>query len=316
MTEPPKQIQIPQALVETLILTLRDHPELKQREGLLKLEKPDPTNGDKHKNMEFFRVKRLIRAIQSKQFTDAIKAKPEVMKMIKNNNRTECIKVIVLLISLRLIVPVIKPSHQALKKDFKIKPSKTHPTILAITKDVITTVEQSDDLNVEDYKINFENPKLSDDRYMCWSIPPLDKSRLSKQENASGVPSQEKTGSTLWDKLKIVLIISIGITLVLYPVWPYKMRIGVYYGSYGILGLLAAFFVMAIFRYILYLLTLPIYKSQGGFWIFPNLFEDCGFFDSFKPLYGFGEVQTYSYIKKMKKQKLREKRALKEQSPK
>ena len=83
MAAPPQQMQIPKDLVETLILILRDHPDLKQREGLLKLEKPDPSNGDTHKNLEFFRLKRLIRAIQSKQFSDAIKEKPEVMRNLK-----------------------------------------------------------------------------------------------------------------------------------------------------------------------------------------------------------------------------------------
>ena len=315
MAAPPQQIQIPKDLVETIVLILRDHPELKQREGLLKLEKADPATGDTQKNLEFFRMKRLIRAIQSKEFSAAIKEKPQVMRNLKNNTREECIQVIILLLQLKFITPVVKPAHQILKKEFKIKPSKTFPTILAITPDVIKRVEESEDLNIADYKIDFGNPQLSDDRYFCWNITPVNKSRLSQQGEAATTSSKEqgKASSSLWDKLKIVLIISIGITLVLYPVWPYKMRIGVYYGSYGVLGLLAAFFAMAILRYILYLLTLPVYKSQGGFWIFPNLFEDCGFIDSFKPLYGFGDVQTYSYIKKMKKQKSKEKKALKQQ---
>jgi translocation protein SEC62 len=314
MAAPPQQMQIPKDLVETLILILRDHPDLKQREGLLKLEKPDPSNGDTHKNLEFFRLKRLIRAIQSKQFSDAIKEKPEVMRNLKNQTRADCIQIIVLLLQLKFLTPVIKPAHQVLKKEFKVKPSKKFPTILAITAEIIKTVEESEDLDIADYKIDFAKPELSDDRYFCWNITPLDKTRLSKQVSpAEASLEQEKTTSTIWDKLKIVLIVSIGITLVLYPVWPYKMRVGVYYLSYGVLGLLAAFFVMAILRYVLYLLTLPVCKSQGGFWIFPNLFEDCGFFDSFKPLYGFGEVQTYSYIKKMKKQKSKEKKALKQQ---
>lgn len=314
MAAPPQQMQIPKDLVETLILILRDHPDLKQREGLLKLEKPDPSNGDTHKNLEFFRLKRLIRAIQSKQFSDAIKEKPEVMRNLKNQTRADCIQVIVLLLQLKFLTPVIKPAHQVLKKEFKVKPSKKFPTILAITAEIIKTVEESEDLDIADYKIDFAKPELSDDRYFCWNITPLDKTRLSKQVSpAEASLEQEKTTSTIWDKLKIVLIVSIGITLVLYPVWPYKMRVGVYYLSYGVLGLLAAFFVMAILRYVLYLLTLPVCKYQGGFWIFPNLFEDCGFFDSFKPLYGFGEVQTYSYIKKMKKQKSKEKKALKQQ---
>ena len=44
-------------------------------------------------------------------------------------------------------------------------------------------------------------------------------------------------------------------------------------------------------------------SEKGGFWLFPNLFEDCGVIDSFKPLYGFGETECYSFLKKQKRKK-------------
>jgi len=72
-------------------------------------------------------------------------------------------------------------------------------------------------------------------------------------------------------------------TLILFPLWPLFMRKGVWYLSMGLLGLIALFFVIAIIRLIVFLITYVILSP--GLWIFPNLFEDCGFFDSFKPLY-------------------------------
>lgn len=81
------------------------------------------------------------------------------------------------------------------------------------------------------------------------------------------------------------------------------MRRGSYYVSLGAFGILAGFFAVAILRLILYVLSLIVYKDVGGFWIFPNLFEDCGVLESFKPLYGFGEKDTYSYKKKLKRMK-------------
>jgi translocation protein SEC62 len=71
--------------------------------------------------------------------------------------------------------------------------------------------------------------------------------------------------------------------VVLFPLWPVKMRIGVWYLSVGLLGLLGVFFGIAIVRLILFSIT--YFVASPGLWIFPNLFEDVGFIDSFIPLY-------------------------------
>lgn len=72
--------------------------------------------------------------------------------------------------------------------------------------------------------------------------------------------------------------------VVLFPLWPIKMRIGVWYMSMGLLGFLGVFFGIAIVRLILFSIT--YFVASPGLWIFPNLFEDVGFIDSFLPLYG------------------------------
>lgn len=109
--------------------------------------------------------------------------------------------------------------------------------------------------------------------------------------------------------LKAIGVVSAIFALVCYPLWPLKMRIGVYYLSYAALGLVVAFFGLAILRLILYLITLPLFSGKGGFWIFPNLFEDCGVMESFKPFYGFGESQCYSFVKKQARKQRKAKRA-------
>ena len=76
--------------------------------------------------------------------------------------------------------------------------------------------------------------------------------------------------------------------VVLFPLWPLFMRQGVWYLSMGMLGLVGLFFVMAIFRAILYLITM--FTHAPGLWLFPNLFEDVGFFDSFRPGWAWHEV--------------------------
>ncbi|CCF58230.1 hypothetical protein KAFR_0E00760 [Kazachstania africana CBS 2517] len=117
---------------------------------------------------------------------------------------------------------------------------------------------------------------------------------------------------SIMDILTVVGIISVILALVLYPLWPKSMRRASYYVSLACLGLLGAFFIIAIIRFILYIISLTFAKEKGGFWLFPNLFEDCGILDSFKPFYGFGEKDSYSYIKKMKR--LKKKQAKKDKS--
>lgn len=76
--------------------------------------------------------------------------------------------------------------------------------------------------------------------------------------------------------------------VVMFPLWPVKLRIGVWYLSMGMLGLIGLFFGMAIFRAILFAVT--YFAVPPGLWLYPNLFEDVGFFDSFRPVWGWQEV--------------------------
>jgi translocation protein SEC62 len=81
--------------------------------------------------------------------------------------------------------------------------------------------------------------------------------------------------------------------IILFPLWPLKLRLGVYYISMGMLGLIALFFAMAIFRLLLFVAT--VFTIPPGLWLYPNLFEDVGFLDSFRPLWGWHEV-SFSFF--------------------
>ncbi|KAM0787855.1 hypothetical protein ACM66B_003908 [Microbotryomycetes sp. NB124-2] len=70
---------------------------------------------------------------------------------------------------------------------------------------------------------------------------------------------------------------------VMFPLWPTKMRVGVWYLSIAVLGLIGLFFGLAIVRLIVWLIT--VVAVRPGIWIFPNLFADVGFVDSFIPLW-------------------------------
>lgn len=82
----------------------------------------------------------------------------------------------------------------------------------------------------------------------------------------------------------LVLIMAV----VMFPLWPVTLRIGVWYLSMGMLGLIGLFFAMALFRLLLFCAT--VFTVPPGLWLYPNLFEDVGFFDSFRPVWGWQEV--------------------------
>ncbi|KAL8279085.1 hypothetical protein RQP46_008543 [Phenoliferia psychrophenolica] len=81
-----------------------------------------------------------------------------------------------------------------------------------------------------------------------------------------------------------VAMVAVVLAAVMFPLWPAKLRVGVWYLSIGVLGLIGLFFAIAIVRLIFYVITIVVAKP--GIWIFPNLFEDVGFVDSFIPWWG------------------------------
>jgi translocation protein SEC62 len=94
-------------------------------------------------------------------------------------------------------------------------------------------------------------------------------------------------GSQAKQYMGAVLLVMIVFAAVLFPLWPSFMHTGVWYLSVGVLCLIGAFFGIALIRLVLYIITYPVLPR--GFWLFPNLFADCGVIDSFIPLYGFDE---------------------------
>lgn len=71
-----------------------------------------------------------------------------------------------------------------------------------------------------------------------------------------------------------LLMVAIILAGVMFPLWPPIMRLGVWYLSVGMLGLIGAFFALAIVRLIFYVIT--VVAVPPGIWIFPQLFADVG----------------------------------------
>jgi len=81
------------------------------------------------------------------------------------------------------------------------------------------------------------------------------------------------------------LVVIGAIVICLFPLWPPQLRTGVYYLSMTAAGFLVFLLALVVVRFILFCV---IWIASGGkhhFWFLPNLTEDVGFIDSFKPLY-------------------------------
>ena len=115
-------------------------------------------------------------------------------------------------------------------------------------------------------------------------------------------------GAQWKNKLYAAGALALILAVVFFPVWPYHLRLGVWYLSMAMLGVLGLFFAMAIFRLILFLITM--FTNPPGFWLYPNLFEDVGFFDSFRPVWAWHEDEKA--VKKRKKMEREKKKAKKE----
>ncbi|CAN9344945.1 unnamed protein product [Alternaria alternata] len=113
-------------------------------------------------------------------------------------------------------------------------------------------------------------------------------------------------GSQWKQKLYAAGALLLVIAIVLFPLWPLFLRQGVWYLSMGMLGLIGLFFAMAIVRLIIFMIT--IFAVPPGLWLYPNLFEDVGFFDSFRPVWAWQETPEDVKAKKAAK---KEKKAAK-----
>ena len=71
------------------------------------------------------------------------------------------------------------------------------------------------------------------------------------------------------------VMLAIMLAGVMFPLWPPIMRLGVWYLSIAVLGLIGLFFALAIVRLIFYIIT--VIFASPGIWIFPKLFADVGF---------------------------------------
>lgn len=79
------------------------------------------------------------------------------------------------------------------------------------------------------------------------------------------------------------LLIVVVLLLVMYQVWPSQIRSKTTYVFYPIFAFFIFLGVLAVVRIVVFLGSYVM--CQPGIWLFPNLFADVGFVDSFVPVW-------------------------------
>ena len=136
---------------------------------------------------------------------------------------------------------------------------------------------------------------------------PSDKPRppqnLAIQQDQS-IISADEYYAWFYEPMQLQTILAgIGIIIlvfgaILFPLWPPILRTAVWYLSIVLLGVIVGIIVIAIVRLILFVVTM--FAVPPGIWLFPNLFEDVGFFESFVPLWAWQKLPK-SKQKKLEK---------------
>ncbi|ERS96793.1 translocation protein SEC62 [Sporothrix schenckii 1099-18] len=192
---------------------------------------------------EMFRVKRALRAIQSPAYEKARKKTPGLPEVTDRASLENTFKLLPLSM-LALRVNKAADEHEGHNHGADEKKKKK-----------VKRVKGQWTVNIE------RQQDAGDDMYYVWLYE----------------------GSQVMRKVYAGLALLAIFAVVLYPLWPLRMRQGVYYLSWGFLGLLGLFFLMAIFRVILFCVT--YFVLPPGLWLYPNLWEDVSFMDSFRPVW-------------------------------
>lgn len=157
--------------------------------------------------------------------------------------------------------------------------------------------ESSSNLRKRKNKENKENkeeakPESTPGKTSSEKKEPKKKFKLEMHEEQKFIDTNEPY-VWVYDPTSVTTYI-IGLLLILgaigiccFPLWPSNVREGVYYLSLAGSGFLGSIVALALLKYVIYSIVWLSTLGKFEFWIFPNLTEDVGFFESFVPFYSF-----------------------------
>lgn len=113
---------------------------------------------------------------------------------------------------------------------------------------------------------------------------------ISKNVNASDYYMWAEESRDYLTIILGLLVVTLVLGLFMYRIWPPWLKLLGKYVEYLIIAFFVFILLLAAIRLIVFGITY-VFKYPG-LWIFPNLFSDCGFFESFVPAYSWANVQS------------------------
>ncbi|EHY65400.1 translocation protein SEC62 [Nematocida ausubeli] len=98
-----------------------------------------------------------------------------------------------------------------------------------------------------------------------------------------------KEGSKSMMYLISIMLFFAAVALAMFPIWPRSVKVGTGYLFYLLMGIVIFLIAITIVRVVIYLSIWLV--TRRSFWLFPNLYADCGVLESFVPLYGWDECE-------------------------
>lgn len=115
---------------------------------------------------------------------------------------------------------------------------------------------------------------------------------LSRKWSEDGLYVWVLESSQFWTILGALGFLAVSFALVMFPLWPASLRNLSWYVMMALVAFMIFLIVTSIVRLIVFGIT--YFTCPPGIWIFPNLFEDVGFIESFIPLWDWHKVESAS----------------------
>lgn len=93
-----------------------------------------------------------------------------------------------------------------------------------------------------------------------------------------------------WNILVAALIMALVLLFVMFQLWPVWLKQVASYSKYPLGGFIMFLLVMGVMRLAVFGIT--YFTHPPGLWILPNLYAECGFFESFIPLYSWANQDS------------------------
>lgn len=113
---------------------------------------------------------------------------------------------------------------------------------------------------------------------------------LSRKWSEDALYAWVMENSQFWTLLGAFGLLLASFGIVMYPLWPASMRNLTWYVMMLLVAFLVFLIVISIIRLIVFGLT--YFTMSPGIWIFPNLYEDVSFIDSFIPLWDWHKTES------------------------